>query len=106
MRTFSSGLGGIPPTSPDPAEISAALPGTPGNKRARSVSDGIPTCKGQNPLAEPTGSASSASYIAVPAAMRIALPEANPGIYLPMALALTFPVNMTLGIPWYYWLVS
>ena len=50
--------------------------------------------------------AASASYIAVPAAMRIALPEANPGIYLPMALALTFPVNMTLGIPWYYWLVS
>jgi hypothetical protein len=46
LRTFSSGLGGIPPTSPDPAEISAALPGTPGNKRARSVSDGFLTCKG------------------------------------------------------------
>lgn len=50
--------------------------------------------------------AASANYIAVPAAMRIALPKANRGIYLTMALALTFPVNMTLKIPCYYWLVS
>ncbi|MFY0672997.1 MAG: sodium-dependent bicarbonate transport family permease [Bacteroidia bacterium] len=45
--------------------------------------------------------AASASYIAVPAAMKIAVPKANPGIYLPMALAVTFPVNITLGLPWY-----
>lgn len=43
--------------------------------------------------------AASASYIAVPAAMRLAAPKANPGIYLPMALAITFPVNITLGFP-------
>lgn len=45
--------------------------------------------------------AASASYIAVPAAMKIAVPKANPGIYLPMALAITFPVNITLGLPLY-----
>lgn len=45
---------------------------------------------------------SSASYIAVPAAMKIAAPKANPGIYIPMALAITFPFNITLGMPIYY----
>ena len=45
--------------------------------------------------------AASASYIAVPAAMRVALPEANPAIYLTLALGLTFPFNLTLGIPLY-----
>jgi uncharacterized protein len=44
----------------------------------------------------------SASYIAVPAAMRLALPEAKPSIYLPMSLAITFPFNIALGIPLYY----
>ena len=44
----------------------------------------------------------SASYIAVPAAMRLSLPRANPSLYLPMALALTFPFNIALGIPLYY----
>ena len=44
----------------------------------------------------------SASYIAVPAAMRLALPEAKAAIYLPMSLALTFPFNVTLGIPLYF----
>lgn len=44
----------------------------------------------------------SASYIAVPAAMRLALPEAKLAIYLPMSLAITFPFNMTLGIPIYF----
>lgn len=44
----------------------------------------------------------SASYIAVPAAVRVALPQANPSLYLPMALALTFPFNVALGIPLYY----
>ncbi|QDG75540.1 sodium-dependent bicarbonate transport family permease [Labrenzia sp. PHM005] len=43
----------------------------------------------------------SASYIAVPAAMRVALPEANPSIYLTMSLGITFPFNLTLGIPFY-----
>jgi hypothetical protein len=47
--------------------------------------------------------AGSASYIAVPAVMRLALPEANPGIYLGMSLAVTFPFNLTLGISYYAW---
>jgi hypothetical protein len=45
--------------------------------------------------------AASASYIAVPAAMKIAVPKANPGLYLPMALAVTFPFNITFGMPIY-----
>jgi hypothetical protein len=44
----------------------------------------------------------SASYIAAPAAMRLALPEANPTLYLTSSLAVTFPFNITLGIPLYY----
>jgi hypothetical protein len=44
----------------------------------------------------------SASYIAVPAAMRLALPEAKAQIYVPMALAITFPFNVIFGIPLYY----
>jgi len=44
----------------------------------------------------------SASYIAVPAAMRLALPEAQPAIYLPMSIAITFPFNIVFGIPLYY----
>jgi hypothetical protein len=43
----------------------------------------------------------SASYIAAPAAVRIALPEASPGIYLTLALGVTFPFNLILGIPLY-----
>ncbi|MEL1245012.1 sodium-dependent bicarbonate transport family permease [Flavobacterium sp. DGU11] len=46
--------------------------------------------------------AASASYIAVPAAMKIAAPQANPGLYLPMALGVTFPVNITIGMPLYF----
>ena len=45
--------------------------------------------------------AASASYIAVPAAMRVALPEARPSIYLTLSLGVTFPFNLTLGIPLY-----
>jgi hypothetical protein len=41
----------------------------------------------------------SASYIAVPAAIRLALPQANPGIYITMSLAVTFPFNILIGIP-------
>lgn len=50
--------------------------------------------------------AASASYIAVPAAMRIAAPQANPSLYLPMALAITFPFNITLGMPIYLHLIQ
>jgi hypothetical protein len=49
--------------------------------------------------------AASASYIAVPAAMKIAVPRANPGLFLPMALALTFPFNITFGMPVYLYLI-
>ena len=48
------------------------------------------------------GLAASASYIAAPAAMRLSLPEANPALYLTPALAITFPFNITLGIPLYH----
>lgn len=48
----------------------------------------------------------SASYIAVPAAMRIALPEAKAAIYLPMSLAITFPFNVIVGVPLYYSICS
>ncbi len=41
----------------------------------------------------------SASYIAVPAVMRVALPEANPGLYVTLSLAVTFPLNIVVGIP-------
>jgi len=43
----------------------------------------------------------SASYIAVPAAMRVAVPEADPAIYLTLSLGITFPFNLTLGLPLY-----
>jgi hypothetical protein len=46
--------------------------------------------------------AASASYIAVPAAMRLAAPKADPGLYIPMALGVTFPFNITIGMPIYY----
>lgn len=45
--------------------------------------------------------AASASYIAVPAAMRVAVPQANPSIYLTLSLAVTFPFNLVLGLPLY-----
>ena len=43
----------------------------------------------------------SASYIAAPAAVRLALPEANPGYYLTASLGITFPFNLVIGIPLY-----
>ncbi|HEX4858382.1 MAG TPA: sodium-dependent bicarbonate transport family permease, partial [Usitatibacteraceae bacterium] len=46
--------------------------------------------------------AASASYIAAPAAMRIAIPEANPTLSIGCALGITFPFNVTLGIPCYH----
>lgn len=45
--------------------------------------------------------AASASYIAAPAAIRIALPEADAGVYLPLAIGVTFPFNIAIGIPLY-----
>jgi hypothetical protein len=50
--------------------------------------------------------AASASYIAVPAAMRLAAPKADPGLYIPMALGITFPFNITIGMPLYYLIVN
>lgn len=50
--------------------------------------------------------AASASYIAVPAAMKLANPKASEGLYLPMALAITFPLNITLGMPLYFYIVN
>jgi hypothetical protein len=48
----------------------------------------------------------SASYIAVPAAMRLALPQAKSGIYLSLSLGVTFPFNLTLGLPIYFLLAN
>ena len=48
----------------------------------------------------------SASYIAVTAAMRLALPQAKVAIYLPMSLAITFPFNIVIGIPLYFSLAN
>jgi hypothetical protein len=55
--------------------------------------------------------AASASYIAVPAVLRHALPEANPSLYFGLSLGITFPLNILFGIPLYmnlakYWLTS
>ena len=50
--------------------------------------------------------AASASYIAVPAAMKITVPKANPGLFLPMALAVTFPINITIGMPLYFFVIQ
>ena len=50
--------------------------------------------------------AASASYIAVPAAMRLAAPKADPGLYIPMAIGVTFPFNITLGMPIYFFIVT
>jgi len=47
--------------------------------------------------------AASASYIAVPAAMRLALPEADAGVYVTLSVAITFPFNIVIGIPLYLW---
>jgi uncharacterized protein len=50
--------------------------------------------------------AASASYIAVPAAMRLAIPEAKPGLSLAAVLGVTFPFNILIGIPLYFWLAT
>jgi len=48
----------------------------------------------------------SASYIAVPAAMRLTVPESNPSLYVSMALAITFPFNIIVGIPVYLQIIK
>ena len=48
----------------------------------------------------------SASYSAVPAAMRLTVPDANPSLYISMALALTFPFNILIGSPIYFHLIQ
>jgi hypothetical protein len=50
--------------------------------------------------------AGSGSYIVVPAVVRYAIPEASPSRYLTLALAVTFPLNMVIGIPLYYWIAG
>ncbi len=50
--------------------------------------------------------AASASYIAVPAAMRLSAPKADPGLFVPMALGITFPINITVGMPLYFLIVT
>jgi hypothetical protein len=50
--------------------------------------------------------AASGSYIAVPAALRVALPEARPEVYLTLSLGVTFPFNLTVGLPLYVWLAQ
>jgi len=48
----------------------------------------------------------SASYIAVPAVLRTAIPEAKPSLYFGMSLGITFPLNLLVGIPAYTWVAS
>ena len=50
--------------------------------------------------------AASASYIAAPAAMRVAVPEANPALSIGVALGVTFPFNVTIGVGLYLWLAQ
>ena len=54
----------------------------------------------------PSALQNSASYIAVPAAMRIAVPQANPAVSLAASLGVTFPFNIIAGIPLYHWMAS
>lgn len=49
---------------------------------------------------------SSASYIVAPAILREALPSANPANYLTMSMGITFPLNIVIGIPLYWWVVG
>lgn len=50
--------------------------------------------------------AAGASYIAVPAAMRMAAPKADPGLYIPMALGVTFPFNISIGMVLYWTIIQ
>ena len=48
--------------------------------------------------------AGSASYIAAPAAIRSSIPSANPSLFVALPLAMTFPMNVLVGIPFYFWM--
>jgi hypothetical protein len=50
--------------------------------------------------------AASASYIAVPAVLRTAIPEAKPSLYFGLSLGITFPLNLLVGIPSYAWVAN
>jgi hypothetical protein len=50
--------------------------------------------------------AASASYIAVPAVLRLSMPEAEPSLYFGMSLGITLPINILIGIPAYVWLAQ
>ena len=50
--------------------------------------------------------AASASYIAVPAALKYSIPKANPSLYFGISLGVTFPINIIIGIPFYTWLAN
>jgi hypothetical protein len=50
--------------------------------------------------------AASASYIAAPAAVRVALPQANPALSILASLGVTFPFNLIIGIPLYLWFAT
>jgi hypothetical protein len=48
----------------------------------------------------------SASYIVAPAILKDALPEANPAKFLTMSMGITFPLNIIIGIPVYWWIIE
>ena len=50
--------------------------------------------------------AASASYIAVPAALKYSIPKADPAVYFGMSLGLTFPINIMIGIPLYAYIAK
>ena len=50
--------------------------------------------------------AASASYIAVPAALKYSIPKADPAVYFGMSLGLTFPINIMIGIPLYTYIAK
>ena len=58
------------------------------------------------PLCAIGTASAAASYIAVPPAMRLAVPEANPSLYLTLSLGITFPFNVVFGIPLYHTLTK
>lgn len=84
------------------AFMAAAALAFPLVNAAAALGFGVLLDLGEGDLVLLTILGASASYIAVPAALRLALPQASPSIYLPMSLAITFPFNILLGIPLYH----
>jgi hypothetical protein len=75
-------------------------------KRKMSISEAGAVAAAYGSVSAVTFVAASASYIAVPAAIRLAAPKADPGLYIPMAPGNTFPFNITIGMPLYYLIVN